>query len=52
MQPLKFMHPLQVKQSVAKDGVLEEDLVEFTQFEQANLVVHLRFYVPVLLHCR
>ena len=47
---LLFVRPIHVQQLVAKNRVLVKHFVKLAQLEQADLVEHFRFDLPVLLH--
>lgn len=50
VQSFYFMHENQIQNSLTYDGIVVEDLVELAQLKKQNLVIHLRFDVPILAH--
>lgn len=43
-------HPIEVKELLTYNGVVVEDLVEFAEFEQQNLLIISSLDLPVLSH--
>lgn len=50
MKLLVLAHPMKVKDFVAEDGIVVENLVELTKAKEENLIVVVLFEAPVLNH--
>jgi len=50
MQLFVGAHPVEVKHTVASDGVIIENLVKFAKAEEKNLVIVVLLQSPVLNH--